>query len=138
MAKGGKVQALTEAVNALEKELVKTKTQLEISEGTVKDDAKRVEAAKKATKEVSTDPINYAHPHSYKLHSRSARPAPPLKPLLSQSSVDHSTKAPPSLPSRKNYSRPSSRVWLGKAMMREQEQGDTWVSWRKLKLPWRL
>jgi structural maintenance of chromosome 2 len=52
LAKGGKVQALTEAVNALEKELVKTKTQLDISESTVKDDSKRVEAAKKAVKEV--------------------------------------------------------------------------------------
>lgn len=52
LAKGGKVQALTEAVNALEKELVKTKTQLDISEGTVKDEGKRVEAAKKAVKEV--------------------------------------------------------------------------------------
>lgn len=47
------MQALTEAVNALEKELVKTKTQLEISAGSVKDDAKRVDAAKKAVKEVS-------------------------------------------------------------------------------------
>jgi len=53
MAKGGKVQALTEAVNALVREMVKTKTQLEIREGTLKDDAKRVEAAKKAVKEVS-------------------------------------------------------------------------------------
>lgn len=53
MAKGGKVQALTDAVNALDRELVKTKTQLEIKEGTVKDDLKRVEAAKKAVKEVS-------------------------------------------------------------------------------------
>jgi structural maintenance of chromosome 2 len=52
MAKGSKVQALTDAVNALDNELVKTKTQLDIKEGTVKDDLKRVEAAKKAVKEV--------------------------------------------------------------------------------------
>ena len=52
MAKGGKVQALTEAVNLLERELVKTKTQLEIKVGTVGDDAKRVEVAKRAVTDV--------------------------------------------------------------------------------------
>jgi structural maintenance of chromosome 2 len=52
MAKGGKVQALTEAVNNLERELVKTKTQLEIKVGTVGEDSKRVESAKQAVKEV--------------------------------------------------------------------------------------
>lgn len=46
------MQALTDAVNALERELVKTKTQLEIKEGSVADEAKRVELAKKAKKEV--------------------------------------------------------------------------------------
>lgn len=55
MAKGGKVKALTEAVNALERELVKTRTQLEIIEGTLSDDAKRVEGAKKNVEEVSDD-----------------------------------------------------------------------------------
>lgn len=44
---------MTDAVNALERELVKTKTQLEIKVGTLSDDAKRVDAAKKAAKEVS-------------------------------------------------------------------------------------
>jgi len=53
MAKGGKIQALTDAVNALERELVKTKTQVEIFEGTVKDEAGRVEAAKNGVTEVS-------------------------------------------------------------------------------------
>ena len=52
MAKGGKVQALTEAVNSLERELVKTKTQLEIKVGTAGDDAKRVEVAKKTVTDV--------------------------------------------------------------------------------------
>jgi structural maintenance of chromosome 2 len=52
MEKGGKVQALTEAVNALERELVKVKTQLEIKDGIVADDAKRVDAAKKGVKDV--------------------------------------------------------------------------------------
>lgn len=55
LAKGGKVQHLTEAVNELERELVKVKTQLEIKESTVADDAKRVEAAKKSVKDVSED-----------------------------------------------------------------------------------
>src|SRR5690348_7289778 len=53
MAKGGKVQALTDAVNSLERELVKTKTQLEIKEGSSSEDKKRVDAAKKAVKDVS-------------------------------------------------------------------------------------
>jgi structural maintenance of chromosome 2 len=44
---------LTDAVNSLERELVKTKTQLEIKESTLSDDGKRVEAAKKAVKDVS-------------------------------------------------------------------------------------
>ncbi|RSH91525.1 Structural maintenance of chromosomes protein 2 [Saitozyma podzolica] len=52
MAKGGKVQALTDAVNSLERELVKTKTQLEIKEGSLSEDKKRVDAAKKAVKDL--------------------------------------------------------------------------------------
>ncbi|WWC91996.1 uncharacterized protein L201_006950 [Kwoniella dendrophila CBS 6074] len=51
MAKGGKVSALTDAVNSLDRELVKVKTQIEITEGTLKDDVKRVDGAKKAVKE---------------------------------------------------------------------------------------
>lgn len=54
MAKGGKVQALTEAVNALDRELVKTKTQLELKESSLKEDKKRLEGAKTAMKEVSS------------------------------------------------------------------------------------
>lgn len=53
MAKGGKVQALTESVNELERELVKLKAQLEIAESTVADDVKRVDGAKKAVTDVS-------------------------------------------------------------------------------------
>ncbi|ORX40472.1 P-loop containing nucleoside triphosphate hydrolase protein [Kockovaella imperatae] len=52
-AKGGKIQTLTEAVNALDRELVKTKTQLEIIESTMKDDSKRVDTAKKAVKDLA-------------------------------------------------------------------------------------
>lgn len=51
MAKGGKMQALADAVNELERELVKIKTQLEIKESTVADDAKRVEGANNAVAE---------------------------------------------------------------------------------------
>lgn len=51
MAKGGKMQALADSVNELERELVKVKTQLEIKESTVLDDAKRVEGAKTAVTE---------------------------------------------------------------------------------------
>jgi structural maintenance of chromosome 2 len=54
MAKGGKIKGLTEAVNALERELVKTKTQLEIKVGTLSEDAKRVDAAKKGVKDVGS------------------------------------------------------------------------------------
>lgn len=53
MAKGGKLQASTETVNALERELVKVKTQLEIKVGTLGDDQKRVTAAKTSVQEVS-------------------------------------------------------------------------------------
>ncbi|KAK8853473.1 hypothetical protein IAR55_004180 [Kwoniella newhampshirensis] len=53
MAKGGKVQGLTDAVNTLERELVKVKTQIEIKEGTLSDDVNRVDAAKKAVKELA-------------------------------------------------------------------------------------
>lgn len=53
MAKGGKLQALSDAVNELERELVKIKTQVEIKESTVADDAKRVDGARAAVKEVS-------------------------------------------------------------------------------------
>ena len=58
MAKGGKAQGLTDAVNALEREIVKTKTQLEITETTLGDDAKRVDAAKTAVKDVSLLPTH--------------------------------------------------------------------------------
>jgi structural maintenance of chromosome 2 len=51
MAKGGKMQALADAVNELERELVKIKTQLEIKESTVADDAKRVEGANNSVAE---------------------------------------------------------------------------------------
>ncbi|BEJ15314.1 hypothetical protein CspHIS471_0410810 [Cutaneotrichosporon sp. HIS471] len=51
MAKGGKMQALADAVNELERELVKINTQLEIKESTVADDAKRVEGANSAVAE---------------------------------------------------------------------------------------
>lgn len=53
MAKGGKVQALTDLVNKLDNELAKVKTQLENTSGTLADDSKHVEEAKKAVKEVS-------------------------------------------------------------------------------------
>ncbi len=52
MAKGGKVQAMTDAVNALERELVKVKTQLEIKVSTLSEDSKRVDGARKAVEEV--------------------------------------------------------------------------------------
>jgi structural maintenance of chromosome 2 len=52
MAKGGKIKSLTEAVNALERELVKVKTQLEIKVGVLGDDSKRVDGAKKSLREV--------------------------------------------------------------------------------------
>ncbi|WVR09681.1 hypothetical protein IAU60_006756 [Kwoniella sp. DSM 27419] len=51
MNKGGKISALTDAVNNLERELVKVKTQIEIKEGTLNEDAKRVDGAKKAVQE---------------------------------------------------------------------------------------
>jgi len=53
LAKGGKVQALTDLVNKLDNELAKVKTQLENTSGTLADDSKHVEEAKKAVKEVS-------------------------------------------------------------------------------------
>ena len=53
MAKGGKIQGLSEAVDALGRELVKTKTQLEIVEGTLKEDGKRIEGARRGVTDVS-------------------------------------------------------------------------------------
>ena len=47
------MQALTELVNKLDNELAKVKTQLENTSGTLADDSKHVEEAKKAVKEVS-------------------------------------------------------------------------------------
>jgi structural maintenance of chromosome 2 len=53
MAKGGKVQALTDLVNKLDNELAKVKTQLENTSGTLADDSKTVAEAKRSVKEVS-------------------------------------------------------------------------------------
>ena len=58
-AKVGKIQSLTDAVNTLDRELVKTKTQLEIIQGTLKDDSTRVDSAKKAVKDVSWAELNH-------------------------------------------------------------------------------
>lgn len=44
---------MTELVNKLDNELAKVKTQLENTSGTLADDSKHVEEAKKAVKEVS-------------------------------------------------------------------------------------
>jgi hypothetical protein len=46
-------------VNLLERELVKTITQLELKEGSVADDAKRLDAAQKAFQEVRMDHLNF-------------------------------------------------------------------------------
>lgn len=53
MAKGGKVQHLTDLVSKLDNELAKVKTQIENTRSTLSDDAKRVEEAKASVKDVS-------------------------------------------------------------------------------------
>lgn len=53
MAKGGKVQALTDLVNKLDNELAKVKTQIENTSSTLSDDGKRVQEAKTSVKDVS-------------------------------------------------------------------------------------
>lgn len=53
MAKGGKVQALTDLVSKLDNELAKVKTQIENTSSTLSDDAKRVAEAKASVKDVS-------------------------------------------------------------------------------------
>ena len=53
MAKGGKVQALTDLVSKLDNELAKVKTQIENTSSTLSDDIKRVEEAKASVKDVS-------------------------------------------------------------------------------------
>lgn len=53
MAKGGKVQALTDLVSRLDNELAKVKTQIENTSSTLSDDVKRVEEAKTSVKDVS-------------------------------------------------------------------------------------
>lgn len=109
MAKGGKVKALTEAVNALERELVKTKTQLEIIEGTLSDDGKRVGAAKTAVQEVSRRvPDPHSTPDIPSSMSRFRRNEDPRrkKPQLLQSSNPHTMQVWRSSPKRKNCCKP--------------------------------
>ena len=58
MAKGGKVQALTDLVSKLDNELAKVKTQIENTSSTLSDDAKRVEEAKASVKDVRDAPTS--------------------------------------------------------------------------------
>lgn len=53
MAKGGKVQALTDLVGKLDNEVAKVKTQIENTSSTLADDGKRVNEAKTSVKDVS-------------------------------------------------------------------------------------
>lgn len=55
MAKGGKVQALTDLVSKLDNELAKVKTQMENTSSTLSDDVKRVEEANTSVKDVSDE-----------------------------------------------------------------------------------
>lgn len=56
MAKGGKIQALTDAVTKLDNELAKVKTQIENTTSTLADDGKRVDEAKTSVKDVGSTP----------------------------------------------------------------------------------
>ena len=60
MAKGGKVQHLTDLVSKLDNELAKVKTQIVNTRSTLSDDAKRVEEAKASVKDVSA-PLGASH-----------------------------------------------------------------------------
>jgi chromosome segregation ATPase len=98
MAKGGKVQALTDAVNELERELVKVKTQLEIKESTVSDDVKRIDSAKNGVKDVSNELNLYRSSQAdstFRLRRHCRRSAKGLRPTLlhSQSSRPRTTLA---------------------------------------------
>lgn len=53
MTKGGKIQALANAVNDLDREMVKLKTQLEMKQSSLLDEQKRIQAAEKNVVEVS-------------------------------------------------------------------------------------
>jgi archaellum component FlaC len=81
------VQALTDLVSKLDNELAKVKTQLENTSGTLADDSKHVEEAKKAVKEVS-DPSSVKNKHadscSSPNHSRQNAHLALLPPRLSR------------------------------------------------------
>jgi capsule polysaccharide export protein KpsE/RkpR len=82
LAKGGKVQALTDLVNKLDNELAKVKTQLENTSGTLADDSKHVEEAKKAIKEVSLlDLYDAHHTDTRSSRNRSRQNVHPARPL---------------------------------------------------------
>lgn len=53
MTKGGKMQALANTVNELDREMVKLKTQLEMKQSSLVDEQKRISLAEKNVKEVS-------------------------------------------------------------------------------------
>ena len=53
MTKGGKIQALANTVNELDREMVKLKTQLEMKQSSLVDEQKRISLAEKNVKEVS-------------------------------------------------------------------------------------
>jgi hypothetical protein len=128
MAKGGKVQALTDAVNSLERELVKTKTQLEIKEGSLSEDKKRVDAAKKAVKDVSDLPSTEVliRRSSRRVSNRSALRLP-RRPPRSQSSRRRTTPVLPSWPRPRNYCRPSLLV-SRQTTPTTRTLEDTWVN----------
>lgn len=53
MTKGGKIQALANTVNDLDREMVKLKTQLEMKQSSLLDEQKRIQTAEKNVVEVS-------------------------------------------------------------------------------------
>jgi predicted nucleic acid-binding Zn-ribbon protein len=54
LAKGGKVQALQDKVNELDREVTKLKAQLEMDEGNLTDEQKRAAATQKNVQEVGS------------------------------------------------------------------------------------
>lgn len=53
VTKGGKIQALANTVNELDREMVKLKTQLEMKQSSLVDEQKRISLAEKNVKEVN-------------------------------------------------------------------------------------
>jgi hypothetical protein len=112
MTKGGKIQALANTVNDLDREMVKLKTQLEMKQSSLQDEQKRIQTAERNVVEVSHNSYLYASRH---LRFRICRPNLPFPPnarrmtrtsLLLPEQSRNTTPPQKTSPKRKNCCKP--------------------------------